>query len=304
MIPGPRRHTDITKLVIFSDPHHGCQLGLCPPEGASLDEGGRYMPSRFQQKVWKWWKEAWTEWVPSVTKGERFAVLCNGDAIDGDHHRSVHQWTHNIKDQIQCAYKVISPVVDLCKGRYLHIRGTEAHVGQSGQHEEQLAERLGAIPDGEGQHARYEAWVRLGTVLVHALHHVGTTGSAAYESTAVHKEYTESVLAAAKAGLEPPQVIVRSHRHRHIQTSIGTARGPAIATVTPGWQGKTPFAWKIPGARISLPEFGLLCITVSDTKGKKVTESGDAPVRVLSWTRYLERGPEVQWPTEKRSASP
>ncbi len=36
--------------------------------------------------------------------------------------------------------------------------------------------------------------------------------------------------------------------------------------MTPGWQGKTPFAWKIPGARLATPQFGGIVIK-EDKKG-------------------------------------
>lgn len=285
--------SDVRNLICVSDIHAGCCLGLCPPEGATLDDGGKYMPSAFQRKVWRWWLEAW-EWVDLVTAGEPYGILFNGDAIDGVHHRSTTQISQNVQDQVNLAHAILSPLVERCGGRYIHVRGTEAHVGPSAADEERLAQRLGAVPDA-GNHARWEAWIRLRGVLIHALHHIGTTGSSAYESTALHKEYTESEGRAARVGLEPPQVIVRSHRHRYIATQIATARGPGFGVVTPAWQGKTPFAWKIPGARLSLPEFGLVVIRVSDTKGAKVTETGDAPVRHLVWTRSFERPKEVVW---------
>ena len=133
--------------------------------------------------------------------------------------------------------------------------------------EERLAETLGAVQNKEGQYARWELWLRVGNGkghLCHFLHHIGTTGSAAYESTAVHKELIESFVEAGRWGDEPPQVVVRSHRHRHFEERIPGAAGYIIATVTPAWQGKTPFTWKIPGARIAQPQFGGVLIRAGD----------------------------------------
>ncbi len=95
------------------------------------------------------------------------------------------------------------------------------------------------------------------------MHHVGTTGSAAYESTAVHKELTESYIEAARWRNKPPDIIVRSHRHRYFETMFATASGRGRSVVTPGWQAKTPFAYKIPGGRISQPQFGGVAIIES-----------------------------------------
>ena len=114
-----------------------------------------------------------------------------------------------------------------------------------------------------------------GPKLVHFLHHVGTTSSAAYEATAVFKELIEEYVESAKWGRRPPDAIVRSHRHRYIMCEIPTGRdasvrtgrtstGHAIAAVTGCWQGKTPFVWKIAGARLTTPQFGGIVVRYSD----------------------------------------
>lgn len=255
-------------LVVISDTHSGCKVALCPPTGAELDDGGTYMPSALQLKLWAYWREFWDVFVPAATRGEPYDVLHNGDAIDGVHHNSTTQISHNLEDQGELAYGLLRPIVDKCKkkgGLYYHIRGTEAHVGKSAVEEERLAKRLGAVPNDQKQFARYDLWKMVGPKLVHALHHVGTTGSAAYEATAVHKELTESYVEAARWGHRPPDVIVRSHRHRAIKIEIpvgdeNDSIGTAIACVTGCWQGKTPFAWKIPGARLATPQFGGMVI--------------------------------------------
>lgn len=254
-------------LIVISDTHCGCRLALCPPEGIPLDDGGRYMPSEFQRKLWVMWTEFWQEWVPRVTYGETFDLVHNGDIIDGVHHNSTTQISHNFEDQLRCAEAVMAPVILQCTntgGNYYQIRGTAAHVGQSSVYEEMLGKRLGATPNQEGQYARYDLWKRVGKALVHLLHHVGVTSSAAHEASAVNAELTAEYVEAARWGQQPPDFIVRSHRHRSIAVDINSARGYAGAIVTPGWQGKTPFAWKVAGARVTEPQFGGLLIRQGD----------------------------------------
>lgn len=277
-----RKTSDCRQVVVVSDTHCGCRLGLCPSEGLRLDDGGTYTPSKVQKAIWGYWREFWDEWVPNVTKGEPYDVVMNGDALDGVHHGSVTQVSHNMEDQLRLAQMCLEPVAKKAR-RYYHIRGTEAHVGKSAQYEETLARSLGAVPDENGQHARWELWLRVGGRLVHLLHHVGTTGSAAYEATAVHKELTESFVEAGRWGVEPPQIIVRSHRHRYIKDEVYGAKGYNIAVVTGAWQGKTPFTWKIPGARISQPQFGGILI-----------RAGDDEVYTRSRVWALERSKEAR----------
>lgn len=259
---------DTWNLVIVSDLHCGCQTGLCHPDGVSLDEGGYYKPSDIQMKIWSYWRYFWDEWIPSATEGEPFDILVNGDTIDGSHHRSTHQFTHNISTQLKCAHDILGPEVAKAE-RYYHVRGTEAHVGSSGQDEENLARMLGATESPEGNYSRYELWKTLshpdGDVdfLIHALHHIGTTSSAAYEATAPQRELINAFSDAARWDDRPPDAVVRSHRHRYVKTEVPSDRGRAISFTTPAWQGKTPFTFRKAGARQQQPQFGGVMLRVS-----------------------------------------
>lgn len=260
----------IRTLVVVSDLHCGCQMGLCPARGVTLDGGGRYEPSRLQRIVWGWWCEFWRRWVPEVTHGEPYAVVVNGDALDGRHHGSTTQISQNLADQRRIAYEVLAPVRELAAA-YYHVRGTEAHVGQSGEDEEELAGKLAAEMTEDGRRARWELWARLGSggPLVHFSHHIGTAGSTAYESSAVMREMSESFVEAGRWREQPPDVIVRSHRHRLIRIEVPSTEGSAIGIVTPAWQLKTPFCHKVAGARQSQPQIG--GIIVRDYDGAAYT---------------------------------
>ena len=274
-------------LVVISDTHCGCRLGLCPPTPVPLDDGGSYMASEFQRKVWSYWLEFWDAFVPEATNGEPYDLVHNGDAIDGVHHSSTTQISHNIEDQLTIAENALQPRVEQCRamgGTYYHIRGTEAHVGKSAIHEEQLAKRLGAKPNADKQYARYDLWKRVGGddgPLVHLLHHIGTTSSSARETSAVNAELAAEFNEGAQWERKPPNIIVRSHRHRYSGIELPTKRGRATAVVTPAWQGKTPFAWKIAGARLTEPQFGGLVI--------RFNEEGVFYVR--SFVKSLDRSP-------------
>ena len=105
---------------MVSDNHAGCRLALCPPE-VKLDDGGIYTQSTLQKKLWTLWNQFWDEFVPEATKGEPYAVVHNGDALDGVHHNSTTQITHNLTDQKRIAVALLKPIVEKCEGRYYHI---------------------------------------------------------------------------------------------------------------------------------------------------------------------------------------
>ena len=255
----------VNNLIVVSDPHCGCKHGLCPAKGVTLDDGGRYKPGRLQKRVWnRCWVPFWRDWVPEATRGEPFAVLVNGDMIDGTHHNSVTQISNNLADQAHVATTIFEDIVNKCADtgdpahpkHFYMIRGTEAHVGASGQEEERLARILGAVPDEDGRHARYELWIKVGKAMIHALHHIGTTGSAQYESSALMSELAAEYAEAGRNRNTPPDVVVRSHRHRNIEVRVPSHLGYGIVFTTPGWQLKTPFVYRLPGGRVTSPQIG------------------------------------------------
>lgn len=249
-------NSKIKNLIVISDLHVGCTLGLMQPE-FMLDNGNIIKHSKLQKKVWQMWLNFWYDWIPKVTNGEPYYIVNNGDVVDGVHHGSVTQVTQNMKDQVGMAIEILEPIVNnkLCKG-YYHIRGTEAHVGKSGQAEEGVAKALGALENEDGNAARWDMFMKFHEYLLHFTHHVGTTSSASYESTAVYKELVEAYTESGRWLQEPPDAVIRSHRHRQFEIKVASKKGAGISLVTPGWQLKTPFVFKLGLGRSSQPQVG------------------------------------------------
>ena len=256
--------SDVNCLVVISDSHCGCKLGLCPADQEiQLDDGGTYKASPVQGYIWHHWRKFWDEFVPAETKGEPYAVVHNGDAVDGVPHKATTPISHNLQDQENIAAACLEPIVELCQGRYYQVRGTEAHVAKSGASEESLARRLGAVKNREGQSATWELWKRVGPCIAHFSHHIGTTQSAHHESAAVNAEISKMLVDAARFQQQIPDIAVRSHRHQYTEVILPAHRqewGPGAnqhrirSIVTPAWQAKTPFAYKV--ARGRPPQFG------------------------------------------------
>ena len=275
----------ITQAVVVSDTHFGSCLALCHPDGAERDAGGIYQPSQIQRTMWDWWQEFWYEWVPQATGGEPFVVIHNGDLTDGVHHGDTTQWSHDMGDQVAHAEKVMKPIVELCEGRYYQIRGTAAHVGVAGVEEERFAKAIGALPNEDGRYSRFELWLRLGGKsgpLCHFLHHIGTTSSAQHETSAVNAELTAMYAEAGRWRKESPLFVVRSHRHRCSEVRLPAPHGYATVFVTAAWQLKTPYAWKIAGARVTTPQIG----------GSLIRVSGEGEWHARHWVKDIGRSNE------------
>uniref|UniRef100_A0A6M3X9B1 Calcineurin-like phosphoesterase domain-containing protein n=2 Tax=viral metagenome TaxID=1070528 RepID=A0A6M3X9B1_9ZZZZ len=253
----------LNNAIVVGDLHAGCQLALCPPT-IQLMHGGEYHASKFQMVLWDKWRYIWDVWVPRVTKGEPFAVVLNGDGLDGRHHNSTTQITQNLSDQENIGYELLAPIIDQCKGLFYYISGTAVHAGEAGENEEKLAKRIGVIQDETGNYSRYEMYLDVGGAHCHFTHHIGVSGSGAYESTALTKEFNEFCADSAKWGKQRPDVIVRSHRHRHIEVRVPTDKAYGIIFTTAAWQLKTPFLFRVPGGRTTTPMIGASLIRQGD----------------------------------------
>lgn len=274
----------IRNVVVLSDTHFGSKLALCPPK-VKLDEGGYYKASNLQLKIYKHYINCLYDFIPSVIGKEKFIVVHNGDIIDGDHHNTSTIITRNLRDQENIAVEVLSEFYKIrgFSGFYF-IRGTSAHSGEAAECEERIAQRLNAIPDSNGNYTRYELWLKFGSrgILAHFSHHVSTTNSSAYESTAPYKEMIEAYVEAGRWKLQPPDVIIRSHRHRHFNITIDSYNQNAMMIVTPAWQLKTPYVYRSLLGRSSLAQIGLIIIR----------EGSEVPVYERKNIIYVERPKE------------
>ena len=255
------------QIVVISDTHCNSTIGLCRPEGHRLDDGGTYLPSPFQRKLWGLFDDLCKNWIPSVTKGEPWDLVINGDAIDGDHHKTPTIISRNLQDQFRVARDTLQGIVKQCRssgGVYGHVRGTEAHVGPSAQEEERLAEALGAVPDEAGNHSRWRLKRMMGNHLVTFRHHIGGGASQAYEGTALTRSQANQFTDAGRWGRPMPQVDVRAHRHRYAKWEKDGRDGHYIVVVCPGWQGLTPFSHRMSDPQE--PEFGAILVRLGDSE--------------------------------------
>lgn len=129
-------------LAVVSDVHAGGTTALCPPV-IRLDDGGEYHASKAQRWLMSCWEDYWARMADLRTslKAELYVVF-NGDAVEGDHHKTTQIMSANPNAQAAAWNAAISVPLALKPDKIAIIRGTAAHVGVSASAEERIADGL------------------------------------------------------------------------------------------------------------------------------------------------------------------
>ena len=275
-------------IVEWGDTHPNSTLGLCPPKGIQLDEGGWYLPSAAQAAIWKAYLDfLGRAWRLKKQLGAFTFGLFGGDGSDDNIHGKTQLATLNEAVIVDTGVAVMEPALDIVDA-LAYLRGTEAHVHRSGALEEMVAKRLAGMVEGipgprviQDKLGRYSHWVLKRTF--HGLrgvfaHHAPTTatrpwtvpGGAARTAAMLVDDY-------ADARQQPPDFGVFFHCH-HYEYSGDTRR--TRVWFAPPWQICTAHGHRRGyGARMS-PVGGILLLI---TPNGKLTHE-----RVLYWPKEDE----------------
>ncbi len=226
-----------THIVCISDTHWGSSVAISQIH--LLDDGGTYHPSKLQAKLYRLWITFW-EWAYKHVGKDKFILVHCGDIIEGAHHRSTQSATGNLTVQSRLAIDMMMPHVTRA-AQYYQVRGTEAHVGQSAQEEEAIAAALGAVKS-DGNFSHWMIWMRFHGKLLNFAHHLGSTTSSAYESSALMRETVASFTESGQFKISAPDYIIRGHTHRYLKIE---GPGGWTSIKLPGWQLKTSFVHRI-----------------------------------------------------------
>jgi hypothetical protein len=255
-------------VVVTSDHHTGSTVGVCPPEGVRLDDGGCYTPSKPQVWLWECWVDFWKT-VKEVRRKHRadLWVIYNGDMVDGDHHQTHQIISRNPDAQHYVASRVFGVAKDAHPNRLFVVRGTATHTGDGGSAEEALAKTLGAERDAETEtwsryHLRLEAY----GVLMDFQHH-GRMGQRPWtKQNAVNALAAQIFYEHAARGWDCPDLAFRSHMHQYGDSFNAH---PVRVIQTPAWQLKTGYVHKV--APESIADVGGIITLVNPSGQFEVT---------------------------------
>jgi hypothetical protein len=270
----PKKKVRPRLVVVLADIHSGSTMSLIPP-GFETHEGNVIRPNAVQLWLWECWLDA-QRWVGSVTAGDPYALVLNGDLIEGDHHGTKQIFSKSIGDHVSCAEQVLAPLAAVADHTFI-VAGTECHTGT---HEETLGKILGSVKNPD---TNRHSWDRLslniaGTQCVFR-HHIGTSTRRGLAATQFSAILAEEQLEAANNKEKLPTVVCCAHRHKfgHWQDEN------SVVVVSPPWQMLTRFAHKVVSHARTKPGVFIL-----DWRGKP---DGSRPeVRSMLYETPIQRG--------------
>lgn len=235
-------------LACVSDVHAGGTTALCPDK-IVLDDGGEYHASKAQRWLFQCWRDYW-ERVARVRddlKAELYTVF-NGDAVDGDHHKTTQIMSGNPNAQAAAWNAALSIPLALAPHRIAIIRGTEAHVGQSASAEERIADGLRRdkrpiVTEPDTGAASWWHWrPELQGVRLDITHH-GRIGQMEHTRASQIVLYAHQIhMAYTKNDERPPDLALRGHNHK-VADSFDACKPRVVATGA--WQLGTSYVHKV-----------------------------------------------------------
>lgn len=261
----------IEKVVVVSDTHILSTVGLWPDQYTTI-EGQTIFGSKAQNWLWETWKEAW-DWVKKEVGDSYWALVWNGDCIDGRHHNTTQSMTPNPDDQ----FGVFLDIRKVCGNPHKEyfVSGTECHTHG---YEHAFGKELGAVkcPDTE----RY-SWDKLRLAVndynVVFRHHMPTAKRKYLEWNAYGAELANEQLEAIQNKWVVPNGLCVAHRH-----VPGYAdKANQFVLVTGPWQYLTRYGHKVVPHASCHPSIAIL-----DWEGKK---EGEMPyVKRMEWTELAQ----------------
>ena len=211
----------LKRFIVLGDLHCGHAGGLTPPGWQMKEERSPYFAA-IESEMWRKYRAL----VRKYTKGfkGKLIVVCNGDAIDGNHNIG-ECITTDRSEQVDMAVKCLQP---WNASQYIFTYGTPFHTGKEEDWERELANKF------EGDIAPFQ-YVDVDGLTFFFRHKIGRSGVPYGRNTAVAKVKVWNELMAANAEVPRADILCFSHVHYHSYCGGADWMGmtlPALQTVS------------------------------------------------------------------------
>lgn len=266
-LPTQTEPKSIRALAIISDLHVGSDEAILQPD--FLTEKAQPIG---RTPISSWLYDCWLDahvWLNALLPAKEYALIVNGDCIEGNHHRTNEIWSPDPRNHVKAAKELLKPVADRA-GKVYMVKGTDCHVGGS---ENSIGDYLGAQINPEHgqpnwQHLRLDACGNR----VSVRHHFPATSRSYLEASQHSIQLGNAVNEAVRSGGVAPSILVGAHRHR----TGHFCDGNRLTVVTGAWQALTVHGFKV------VPD-GVVCpsMYVLDWRGVP-----DGQLPVVHFRRY------------------
>lgn len=246
-----------TVIAVHSDLHAGSTVAVCPPKW-NLNDGGTFYASPAQQILHRQWihsAKSVKDLLNENRRRKRLVIILNGEPIDGVHHETHQLITRGKPEQEQIAVTLLDEWMQVAgynpqRGDCMYlIRGTTAH--ERGEHLNNVGRDLdGVIPyrkdsssttkDGKYYHDLIRRTVN-GKLFDVAHHGFSVSKRRWLKSNNVRWNLISIYFDCLEYKMPIPDYVIRSHAHEYTFDRYKNMWG----CVTPGWQLKTNFGYKV-----------------------------------------------------------
>ena len=202
-----------TIVAVIGDTHAGGTTALSTPKFGIHTARAQDTQIAEATLAQKWLYTCWIDYwdyikrlcgIRGQNRKHRLVVVHLGEFCDGLHHNTV-QVANEIPDQMRIAEALHNPVANMADGGFFACIGTEAHAGDGGRIDVEVAQNIGA------KEIDYEIVLNVDGIVMDFTHH-GRAGQRDWTSSAA-AQAAEIVLDYAKEGLPPPRYAFRGHNH-------------------------------------------------------------------------------------------
>jgi hypothetical protein len=253
-------------LLLIADTHVNSTTGLCPPEGIELDDGGRYQPSKAQRWLWQCYQDVLADAAQLATTCDRFMVWFLGDLVDKIG-KGTQLVTYNDPAIVKAGVAIIEAAQPIASCGVGIIRGTSAHVGDSGALEEAVAKAVGArpYPPDSGRASSWNAKLDLQGRIIWLAHH-GKIGGLPHTKLNALGNVCYAAIAEAIENSEPlPALVAMAHTHHkadtHDEYPVRVVQVPSFQLTTEHGNRIKPFRTLPIGGALVTVEDGRLDVT-------------------------------------------
>jgi hypothetical protein len=209
--------------------------------------------------LWEWWTEAWEVVRSRYRRGDQVWTVHLGDAVDGDHHDTAQIITRNRSMMVKHALEVLTPVREF-SDEYFQLRGTESHVGGSGELEETLARELRATPADANTDSWWKLALEADGVNFHFAHHGKLSTAEGARNGSLDRQAFQEWVKAKRLNRNAPDFIVRGDRHLFAEGRYDNLQ----MIQAPSWQLETAFVNRVAPSINDIADFGLLLFIVDN----------------------------------------